>query len=232
MKTGKILLFIALIFIVTAVTVNQAGASSLEFSMDIEYSGGTNPAGPDPWATATFVDNGINNVTLTMSTANLVGSEFISVWLFNFDPDLNPDLLTFSLVGTPGSLPNSINTGSNAFKAGPSRFYDIEFDFPQSNKNASNRFTAVETVVYDMSYTGTETIDVYSFFFESTAATKMPSFYSAAHIQSIGPDDGSGWVGSTTVVPEPISSTLFLAGGATFGLRRLRKKRKTSRKRT
>ncbi|MEN8263106.1 MAG: hypothetical protein ABFR82_06555 [Nitrospirota bacterium] len=226
MKISKILLSTALLLITVLFSVNQAGATTVEFNMNVEYSGGTEPEGPDPWATATFVDSGSNNVTLTMSAANLVDSEFISVWQFNFDPDLDPDLLEFTLLGEPGSTPD-ISTGSDAFKAGPDRFYDIEFDFPPPKGNYENKFTTGETVVYDITYTGSEIIDVYSFSFQSTSDKHGGPFYSAAHIQSIGRKGKSGWVGAPTVVPEPVSSTLFIVGGLALGFRRFVKKRKT-----
>ena len=201
--------------------------------MDIEYSGGSEPAGAKPWATATFVDNGFNNVTLTMSAANLVGSEFISVWLFNFAPDLDADLLSFTSIGIPGSVPNSINTGNNAFKAGPDKFYDIEFDFPPPKGNQPDKFTSGETVVYDITYTGNATIDVFSFNFMSVSDKDRDHYYSAAHVQSIEPsgvlNESSGWIGGTpTVVPEPVSSTLFIVGGLALGFRQFRKRKKLS----
>jgi hypothetical protein len=44
-------------------------------------------------------------------------------------------------------------------------------------------------------------------------------------IRGIQAADGTGdWDGRYNVVPEPISSTLFIVGGATLGLRRFRKK--------
>ena len=182
-----------------------------------------------PWATATFVDSVSNTVTLTMSAANLAGTEFISVWMFNFDPVLDPDSLYFNLVGSPGSIPNSINTGSDAFKAGPSRFYDIEFDFPPPKGTFSNKFTSGETVTYEITYSGPGTMYESSFNVQSTSDKHGP-FYSAMHVQSIGTRGDSGWIGSTTVVPEPVSSILFLAGGATLGFRRFRKKRRNTQK--
>jgi hypothetical protein len=223
MKVAKIILFIILISVAAVIIVNQAGAATVEFLMDVEYSGGSDPAGDGPWATATFVDIGSNAVNLTMSAANLVDTEFISVWMFNFDESLDLDSLDFSLDGSSGSIPNSINTGSDAFKAGPSRFYDIEFDFPPPKGTFSNRFTSGETVTYEITYSGSGTMDAFSFNFQSTSDKHGP-FYSAMHVQSIGTGGDSGWVGSTTVVPEPVSSILFLSGGATLVYRRFRRK--------
>lgn len=219
MITFKTFLFILLAIIGTAMTAAQANASVLGFNMDFEYSGGTDPQGSRPWAAATFVDRSPNNVTLTMSGAGLVNNEFISVWLFNFDPALNSSLLSFSLNGSPGSVP-TISTGNNAFKAGPEKFFDIEFSFPTKK---AGRFTAGETVVLDISYNGPEQINVFSFSADGASGTHGP-YNSAMHIQGI--DSGkSGWVGTTTVVPEPVSSVLFLSGGAALGFRRYWKKK-------
>lgn len=221
-KISEAFLLITVIFIISIMIIGQADASTLEIPMDFEYSNGTEPAGIKPWAAATFVDKSPNNVTLTMSAANLVSSEFISIWLFNFDPNLIPGLLSFSAVGTTASGPVSVTTGVNAFKAGPDKYYDIKFDFPTSNGQNSNRFTAGESLMYDITYTGTGTINAYSFNFSSTADD---SYNSAMHIQGISPGGKSGWIGNTTVVPEPVSSLLFLSGGAVLGFRRYRKKK-------
>jgi len=220
-RTGITLSFITVILI-SSIFISQASASTLEIPMDVEYSGGTDPAGVKPWATATFVDNGLNNVTLTLSAANLVSSEFISVWLFNFDPNLTPDLLSFTSVSPAASGPVSIDSGVNAFNAGPDKYYDIKFDFPTSNGQNSNRFTAGESLIYNITYSGAGSINAYSFNFGSTSDA---AYNSAMHIQSISPGGKSGWVGNTTVVPEPVSSLLFMSGGAVLGFRRYLKKR-------
>ena len=80
-------------------------------------------------------------------------------------------------------------------------------------------------MVYDISYLGQGTFSASSFNFRSDGAESKNPFHSAAHIQSIGDNGDSGWAGNMTVVPEPVSSALFIAGAETFGLRRLKKKR-------
>jgi hypothetical protein len=214
----KIFLIIIAAFISAVSTVIQSSASTTIFTMDFEYSGGSEPAGPMPWATARFVDTSPNAVTLTMSAGNLTATEFISAWLFNFDPLLDSTLLSFSPVGTPGSMPNGINTGSNSFKAGGSKFYDIEFDFPPPKGHFANKFTTGETVIYDITYNGSGTINASSFLFTSESHKSNAPYYSAAHIQSIGTGGDSGWIASTTVAPEPGSAILFVAGGVTLGV--------------
>lgn len=221
-ETAKAFSVITLAFIASIMFISQAKASTLEFPMDFEYSNGTEPAGIKPWATAIIMDKSPNTVTLTMSAANLTGSEFISLWLFNFDPGLMPDLLSFTAVSTSASGPVSIATRANSFKAGPDRYYDIKFDFPTSNGQSSNRFTSGESLIYDITYSGAGSINAYSFNFGSTSDS---SYNSAMHIQSINPGGNSGWVGNTTVVPEPVSTILFISGGAVLGLRRFWKKK-------
>ena len=53
-----------------------AGAATLTLGLDVEFSGGTTPAGTPPFLTATFDDSfgGPNDVRLTMSSSGLVGA--------------------------------------------------------------------------------------------------------------------------------------------------------------
>ncbi len=221
-KKLKVFLFVFVAFIAATLTVGQANADTLIYDLNFMLTG-TSPEGSTPWISATFDDSfgGANDVRLTMSAGNLMLDESIAYWLFNFDPALDPTLLSFSVVGTPGAVPNNINTGADAYKADGDGFYDIEFDFPPSPGNFASRFTTGETVVYDISYSSA--IDVSSFNFISAPNGGEGEAFSAAHIQSIGVGEDSGWI---AVVPEPISSTLFIVGGATLGFRRFWKKRR------
>ncbi|MBI5663501.1 MAG: hypothetical protein HZC49_00205 [Nitrospirae bacterium] len=92
-----------------------------------------------------------------------------------------------------------------------------------TNGNSSNRFSAAESLVYDITYTGAGPFNVSSFNVESTTDGGDGPYHSAMHIQSID-GNNSGWIGNTTVAPEPISSVLFLSGGAALGIRRFWKK--------
>jgi hypothetical protein len=194
-----------------------ASAATLVLGLNVEFSGGTAPAGSTPWITATFDDSfgGPNTVRLTLEATNLVGTENIKEWHFNFDPALDPTLLSFVAVSNAASVPNAINTGVNAFQADGDGKYDIQFDFPPPPGSFGPRFTAGETVIYDLTYVAP--ISASSFDFFSVPGGGQGTFLSAAHIQSIGEGEDSGWIG---VVPEPGTASLLGLGLLGLALRR------------
>jgi len=216
-----LLLTLSIVFLISM--TGQAQALILNNELNIEYSGGTAPSGPTPWITATFIDVGTNQVQLNMTAGNLVGSENISGWYFNFDDALNLNSLNIDENNTSAVGSITVTKDENNLKADGDGKYDFMFAFPTSG----NLFTSGETVVYDLTYTG-GTMDISSFNFLSSPSGGHGPFYSAAHIQNIGVGSGGGWIANetTTVVPEPISSTLFIVGGVVLGFRRLRKMKK------
>jgi hypothetical protein len=179
----------------------SSASGSITINLDTEFSGAADPQGATPWLTAVFQDQGGGVVRLTMSTANLVGTEFVGVWNFNLNPALDPTLLAFSAVNIAAVSPDfvvatDIDTGVDAFRPDGDGFFDIEFDFPQSS--SANRFTAGESVVVDITYTGVGTFNETSFNVESADGPGMSPgpFHSAAHVQSISVAPGSGWIGN------------------------------------
>jgi hypothetical protein len=207
-----------------------AAATTLSMGLDVEFSGGVAPAGMSPWIKATFDDSvgGSNDVRLTLTANHLTGGasgESIGLWLFNFDPTLDPTLLTFTVVNNSASVPNGIATGVDAFQADGDGKYDIQFDFPPPPGSDAARFTGGETVTYDISYVGA--IDVFSFYFQSVESAGNGTYYSGAHIQRTGGGVDSGWIGATglsiEVVPEPSTGLLFGLGLGLVALARRRR---------
>ena len=207
--------------ICAAVLVNAmpaaAYAATLTFDLNVEFSGATEPESATlPWLTAVFDDSfgGASTVRLSMTTSNLTDAEWVDEWLFNFDPALDPNDLSFALFndGGTGVVVGDASTTAildAAFKADGDGFFDIKFDFP--NAPPPDRFTGdpAKTVIFDITHASLA-IDVSSFDFLSAPGGGQGSFKSAAHIQSIGPsDEDSGWIGPGTV-PEPAS--LWLLG--------------------
>jgi len=238
MKKVKVIrkVFILLLFasICSVLIIGQASAQII-MPLDFELSGGDMPNGSTPWITASFIDVSPNNVKLTMSASNLTGVEYINQWYFNSLVDTAG--LTFTALDyaaiTTAIVPS---LGSDAFKADGDGFFDIAFNF--SNVDDGSRFEAGETVTYNIFGTG---ITAATFNTQSVTGGGAGIYESAAQISGITvsdpgnagcnaidnpdyPDCGSGWIANTTVVPEPISSSLFVVGAATLGFRRFRKK--------
>jgi hypothetical protein len=190
-----------------------ASATTLTFGLDFEFSGASAPVSPTtPWVTITLDDSfgGPNTVRLTVEATNLTGGtrgENIAGFYLNFDPVLDPTLLSFAVVDNSASTPNAINTGVNAFQADGDGLFDIEFDMPPPPGNASSRFTGGESITYDITYGSA--IDVSSFDFMSEMGGGAGSYSGAAHIQKIN-GNNSGWIGN--VIPEPSTALLMAMG--------------------
>ena len=103
--------------------------STLIFELNLEYSGGTSPAGAAPWLVATFQDTGANIVSLTLDARGLAGSEKVGEWCFNIAPGFEEAILI-----TPDS--GIFNYGpQNYYSAGPADGFDMAFNFPTSEAN-------------------------------------------------------------------------------------------------
>ncbi len=198
----------------------SAHAATLTFDMSIEFSGATAPGGAAPWMTATFDDSfgGSDTVRLTMTNTNLLAGESVAGWYFNLDPLLDPTELTITAVDITDSVP-VVSTGVDLFKADGDGLYDILFDFPPPPGNAAARFTAGETVIFDITY-NLGNLSAADFDFISTPDGGNGPFVTAAHVQGTGGGSQSGWV----TTPEPSTGLLVVAGLAGFALRSRRER--------
>jgi hypothetical protein len=226
------LLFFAIIFIVAI--SGQANADvTYYFGSDNMFGtppagGGVAPAGT--WATATFMDV-TGGVQLTLNVTNNLTAENIGEFYFNYSGD------TSSLTIDPqpgGGSTAVISKGNNSFQADGDGLYDLLFAFPPPPGQFDKKFTAGETVIYDITGTG---VSASSFYELAAPSGGNGPYYAAAKLQGIActdpgsptygdcggtPPTTSAWAAG--VVPEPVSSTLFIVGAATLGFRRFRKK--------
>lgn len=181
----------------------SASAATYVFNFDNSFAknelGTTNyPASPNtPWIVATVEDLATGGVRLSVTNINLMGAEKVYQLMFNLNPVLDPAQLTFSFVGSSGGfeLP-TVTSGFDYIKADGDGKYDVLLQFSQAPQKS---FTAGEWLQYDItSIVGLQASD---FWFLSTPAGGQGIFYAAAHVQSIGPESLSAWIG--VPVPEP-----------------------------
>jgi hypothetical protein len=159
-------------------------------------------------------------VDLTINTSGLQGTEFVSDFFLNFNPNLDPKNLTFTLLSSTGSFTDpTISLGANQFKADGDGFYDIDLGFATSH---GSTFTVGDSITYQITDSG---IDADSFDYTSVMGGGAGTYLAAAHVQSIGSDgSSSAWIAP---VPEPATGALLaLAAGLWFGGRRLIKRGK------
>ena len=193
----------------------QSSAAIATIDYNIEYTGAQAPVGASPWLRLTLDDHGgTGSVDLKVEALNLTGNEFVTEFLLNLDPSLNPANLVFSAPTKTGTFANpTIGKGTDAFGGGGGSLFDINIGF--DNAPPSDRFGAAEAVLYTLTLAG---LNVASFDFKSTGANAQTV---SAHVQGIGPDDeGSGWL--TNIVPEP-TSLAAVAGLGMIVARRARR---------
>ena len=198
----------------------HAEGAAFEFNLDTLFSGFSPESATTPWLRATVEDAGVDTVSLKLETLNLVDAEFVREWYFNFNPDKDPDILSFAHVS--GVDADMVETGDDEFQADGDGKFDILFTFPPSG---AGRFTGGLESMWTITGTGITAAD---FNFESTPGGGEGTFYSAAHVQGIGDaDDLSGWIGSGEGIPpdsgnppqapEPTTLVFLSLGLLTFG---------------
>lgn len=174
-----------------------------------QISGGITPDGTAPWMQAVFTDNGqpANTVQLTLTAGNLIGNESVSSWYFNLNPALDPRGLNISVSGSTGSFTTpTVQTGANAFKAGPDGKYDVLLGF-------NSGFTAADSITFTISDMSGLTADDFN---QLSTAACGGTYLSTADVESIGQNGGSAWVNPTSdVLNNDDRSPLSVPDGAT-----------------
>lgn len=211
-----------------------ANATIITIDLKYEFSGATKPVADPPWARVILNDNADDGtVLITLDAFNLTGSEKVSEWTLNFGPNtgtiLDPKDLTFSEVSRTGWFDDPIlSLKTNDFKADGDGYFDIQVEFATGG-NATNQFGAGEKIVYNVEY-ALGAIDAYSFVNLSAAGGDNGIWYSAAHVQGIGIDSKSGWIGGDEyitkdepVIPEPSALAIWGLGLAAVAFYRRRR---------
>jgi hypothetical protein len=203
-----------------AAFANKAGADTLFYYFDHEFSGGQAPAGAAPWTQASFADTSTaGTVLLTVKNVQFTGTENISGLYFNLNPGtgFNPNNLVFSSYTSMGTFTApTIGTGENAFKADGDGDYDFLFNFATGTVNT---FAANDSFTLKITETGVPNLKATDFEFLSNPDGGHGPFYAAAHVQNTtgAGNGGSGWVepdvgmgGVVVATPEPSASVILL----------------------
>lgn len=174
-------------------------ADSLTFKLVDEFSGAVQPTGT---LEATFLKVG-NDVQLTL-TSNLKASEFVSLWYFNFNPNL--DIVNV----TP---PSGVLVDEDNLKADGDGDFDFGFSFGNGVFGEGDG-----PLVYTIS--ASRELFASDFNFLSEPAGGQGPFKSAAHVQGVyNPNNpepnntsGSGWIAAVVPLPPVVLGGSMLMG--------------------
>ena len=235
MKGLKVYHLLVLVVMVLCLVSTQVSAQQLTY-----YYGGYSMIGTPPqwggvaptgtWATAEFIDDGIDAVQLNITVNNITDVESIGAVWFNYTGTPSALTITQETIGQGATA--TVTYGNNDQALPGDGNADLLFAF----SGGQNMLQFGETANFTITGTG---VSASSFFDVTDPSNNQVTVYSAVKLQGIpcttdvnDPDYATCWneenQGTTSaiaaaVVPEPISSTLFLVGAATLGYRRFRK---------
>lgn len=226
----KTFCYSVLIVVICVCFASPVRANIINMNLDDPFSGTQPTSTILPWLNVQVDDSvGPGKVKLTFSAAHLTSTEYASEWDLNLDPALNPAQLVFDTANATklGSFADpTISTGYNfqAAKADGDGYFDILFGF-QTNDGSATHFDQNDS--YQIIVSGISTLNANSFAFRSSSQKGQGNdtnsgYYSAAHVQSIGPTGSdSGWIAATSANPVPEPGTLVLvalglAGAMTY----------------
>jgi hypothetical protein len=193
--------------------VERANATVISWDYNYEYTGATPPAGPAPWLNITIDDEISPGSVAIVITSCLTGVEFVNELLLNFEENTFP-LTPDDFVYLPSTGPSPIvGVEENAFHAGGDGWFDVRFNFP----NSEDRFGAGESVMFLVMRP-----DISAESFNHLSVLGPTQWLSVAHIGGIGPyGQDSGWItvkNGHSPVPEPDPSILLIVGLLLMGV--------------
>lgn len=187
-----------------------ASADSLTFNLDYAFSGGPST----PGAVVQLDDVAANQVKVTLDVTAFSAFKF-NDWYLNLDPALT--IGSFSAGTITGQTPDSIDFGTNAFKADGDGFFDLNVTY---DNDPSGSLTGGETTSFIVTYGGAGTFNVHSFDFFSVEGGGTGTYRAAVHVTALA-DGASVWMGDPgTVIPLPGAAVAGLALMGLVGLRR------------
>lgn len=222
MKIIKNMVILAILGILVPIN-----AYSLTITLDQLYSG-TSPIGSSP--TIVITQDGANAVQVVIN-ANMTPTEFIDRVLLNYG-GANP---LSSESYSSGVTADTVSFASNSYKADGAGYFDLKLDYPQSAGSRLGPDTGIggtaagstSTYIFSVASGGISPNDFHLY---STASPKG-AYEGAMHIQSIGTNAASGWIGGNCTAdcgnipppnpeptPAPEPTTVWMLGLGLLGL--------------